>query len=65
MVALGGAVATGETLKRIHQTMDSVSICRPVTKFSAAKSGPDAVAEVVSNAYQSSKRSHLAEIING
>ena len=32
-VAFGGAVATGETLKRIHQTMDSVSICRPVTNY--------------------------------
>ena len=52
MVALGGAVATGESLKRIHQTMDSVSICRPVTKFSAAVSGPEAVAEVVNNAFR-------------
>ena len=52
MVALGGAVATGESLKRIHQTMDSVSICRPVTKFSAAVSGPKAVPEVVNNAFR-------------
>ncbi len=55
MVALGGAVATGESLKRIHQTMDSVSICRPVTKFSAAVSGPEAVAEVVSNAFRAAE----------
>jgi acetolactate synthase-1/2/3 large subunit len=36
VVALGGAVATAEALKQIHQTMDSVSILKPVTKFSAA-----------------------------
>src|SRR6202048_5522555 len=35
VVALGGAVATAEALKQIHQTMDSVSILKPVTKFSA------------------------------
>ena len=55
MVALGGAVATGETLKRIHQTMDSVSICRPVTKFSAAASGPEAISEVVNNAFRAAE----------
>src|ERR1700752_2492185 len=33
--ALGGAVATSEALKQIHQTMDAVSIMKPVTKFSA------------------------------
>src|ERR1700674_108882 len=36
MVAFGGAVATDETLKQIHQTMDSVAILKPITKFSAA-----------------------------
>src|ERR1700750_462824 len=45
VVALGGAVATAEALKQIHQTMDSVSICKPVTKFSAAVSAPENVAE--------------------
>src|ERR1700761_3572975 len=45
MVALGGAVATVETLKQIHQTMDSVSICKPVTKFSAVVGAPHAVTE--------------------
>src|SRR5260221_3450945 len=35
VVALGGAVATSEALKQIHQTMDAVSILKPVTKFSA------------------------------
>jgi len=48
VVALGGAVATSETLKQIHQTMDSVLLCKPVTKFSAAVGASESVAEVVS-----------------
>src|ERR1700720_3451315 len=39
VVALGGSVATSEALKQVHQTMDAVSILKPVTKFSA-KGGP-------------------------
>src|ERR1700741_3535695 len=31
MVALGGAVAVADSLKQIHQTMDSVSVCKPAT----------------------------------
>jgi acetolactate synthase-1/2/3 large subunit len=52
VVALGGAVATSETLKQIHQTMDSVLLCKPVTKFSAAVGASESVAEVVSNAFR-------------
>jgi acetolactate synthase I/II/III large subunit len=55
VVALGGAVATDESLKHIHQTMDSVSICKPVTKFSASVGAPHAVAEVVSNAFRAAE----------
>jgi acetolactate synthase I/II/III large subunit len=55
VVALGGAVATDEALKHIHQTMDSVAICKPVTKFSAAVGAPQAVAEVVGNAFRAAE----------
>ena len=55
VVALGGAVATDESLKHLHQTMDSVSICQPVTKFSAAVGAPEAVAEVVNNAFRTAE----------
>lgn len=55
VVALGGAVATGEALKHLHQTMDSVSICKPVTKYSASVGAPQAVAEVVSNAFRAAE----------
>src|ERR1700740_1792348 len=36
IVALGGAVDVAEALKQVHQTMDAVSIMKPVTKFSGA-----------------------------
>jgi acetolactate synthase-1/2/3 large subunit len=55
LVALGGAVATDEALKHIHQTMDSVSVCKPVTKFCASVGAPQAVAEVVSNAFRAAE----------
>ncbi|RFU49208.1 acetolactate synthase AlsS [Paraburkholderia sp. DHOC27] len=55
VVALGGAVATGEALKHLHQTMDSVSICKPVTKYSASVGAPQAVAEVLSNAFRAAE----------
>src|SRR6202046_2369952 len=35
LVALGGAVAVADRLKSLHQTLDSVGVCRPVTKYAA------------------------------
>ena len=55
MVALGGAVATSETLKQLHQTMDAVSICKPVTKFSATVAASETVGEVVANAFRAAE----------
>jgi sulfopyruvate decarboxylase TPP-binding subunit len=55
VVALGGAVATAEALKQIHQTMDSVSILKPVTKFSAMVQSPHSIVEVVSNAFRAAE----------
>ncbi len=50
-----GAVAVSERLKQIHQTTDSVSICKPVTKFSAEVDSPESVAEVLTNAFRSAE----------
>lgn len=55
VVALGGAVATYESLKQIHQTMDAVALLRPVTKFSATVGAPHAVNEVLLNAFRSAE----------
>jgi acetolactate synthase I/II/III large subunit len=55
VVALGGAVATNEALKQIHQTMDAVSILRPVTKYSVTVGAPDQVSEVMGNAFRAAE----------
>src|SRR5690242_7592370 len=55
LVAFGGAVPMAESLKHVHQTMDSVSICKPVTKFSATADSPESVAEVVANAFRAAE----------
>ena len=52
MVAIGGVVPTADTLKQVHQTMDSVSVMRPVTKYSAAIPAASATAEVLANAFR-------------
>ena len=52
VVAIGGAVPTDESLKQVHQSMDAVSMFRPITKFSAAIESPGTVSEVVGNAFR-------------
>lgn len=52
MVAIGGVVALPDTLKQTHQSMDSVAIMKPVTKFSVAIEAPDAAGEAVVNAFR-------------
>jgi acetolactate synthase-1/2/3 large subunit len=51
VVALGGAVATDQALKQIHQTMDAVSILKPVTKYSVTVGSPAQVGEVLATAF--------------
>ena len=55
VVALGGAVATDEALKQIHQTMDAVSILKPVTKYSVTVGAADQVSEVMANAFRAAE----------
>jgi acetolactate synthase-1/2/3 large subunit len=52
MVAIGGVVSLPDTLKQTHQSMDSVSIMKPVTKFSVSINAPDAAGEAVVNAFR-------------
>jgi acetolactate synthase-1/2/3 large subunit len=51
IVALGGAVATSQSLKQIHQSFQAVSAFKPLTKFSAEASSPESIAETVANAF--------------
>src|ERR1700683_2443414 len=55
LVALGGSVATSQSLKQIHQTLQAVSVLRPVTKFSAEASSPELIAEVMANAFRAAE----------
>jgi acetolactate synthase-1/2/3 large subunit len=55
LVALGGAVAVADRLKTLHQTMDSVSVCKPVTKYAAEVDSPSATGEVVAAAFRAAE----------
>src|SRR4051794_20232353 len=55
VVALGGSVATSQSLKQIHQSLQAVSVLRPVTKFSAEASSPESIAEVMANAFRAAE----------
>jgi acetolactate synthase I/II/III large subunit len=55
LVALGGSVATPQSLKQIHQTLQAVSVLRPVTKFCAEVASPESIGEVMANAFQAAE----------
>jgi acetolactate synthase I/II/III large subunit len=55
VVGIGGAVAISNRLKQIHQSMDSVSLFRPITKFSAEIDSAEAVSEIVANAFRAAE----------
>jgi acetolactate synthase-1/2/3 large subunit len=55
VVAIGGAVPLANRLKQTHQSMDTVSLFRPITKFSAEIDSGQAVSEVVANAFRNAE----------
>jgi len=55
IVALGGAAAVADRLKSVHQNLDSVTLCKPVTKYSAEIDSPVATAEVLSAAFRAAE----------
>jgi acetolactate synthase-1/2/3 large subunit len=55
MVALGGSVATSQSLKQIHQTLQAVSVLKPVTKFCAEAGSAESIAEVMANAFRAAE----------
>src|SRR6202007_2903899 len=50
MVAICGAVARADRLKRTHQTMDAVAALKPFTTYTGEVDDPDKVAEQIANA---------------
>jgi acetolactate synthase I/II/III large subunit len=55
VVAFGGAVPISERLKHTHQSVDTVSLFRPITKFAAEVDSPAAISEVFANAFRSAE----------
>lgn len=55
VLAIGGAVKLEDRLKLTHQTMDTVSLFKPVTKFSAEVTAPAAVSETIANALRTAE----------
>src|SRR5580698_3921967 len=55
MVALGGSVATSQSLKQIHQTLQAISVLKPVTKFCAEVASSESIGEVMANAFRAAE----------
>jgi len=55
VVGFGGTVPRGELLKDTHQSLDSVTLFRPVTRYSAEIEAPEAIGEVVANAFRAAE----------
>src|SRR5713101_8895857 len=55
IVALGGAAPTSESLKSVHQSLDGVSVLRPVTKYSVSVASSEAVGEALANAFRAAE----------
>src|SRR5262249_43646096 len=55
VVGLGGVVPRAARLKQTHQSLDVVTLCRPVTKFSAEVDAEDAIGEVLANAFRAAE----------
>src|ERR1700741_3844958 len=51
----GGAVSVADRHKSLHQTMDSVSVCKPVTKYAAEVDSPTCTAEVLAAAFRAAE----------
>lgn len=55
VVALGGAVAVSERLKLLHQALDNVALCKPVTKYCVEIDSAESVGEVMANAFRAAE----------
>lgn len=55
VVGFGGAVPRKDLLKLAHQSLDTVSLFKPVTRFSAQVDTPDSIGEVVANAFRAAE----------
>lgn len=59
VLAIGGAVGRADLVKLTHQSMDTVSMLRPVTKYSAEIGAPAATSEIIVNAFRAAEGGRL------
>ena len=55
IVALGGAVPVAERLKQTHQSMDTVALFRPVTKYSAEIDSVEVISEAMAASFRAAE----------
>ena len=55
IVAIGGTNPSSQRLKQVHQSMDTVNLFRPITKYSVEIDAPGSVAEVIANAFRTAE----------
>ena len=55
VVAIGGAQPSSMRLKQLHQSMDTIGLFRPITKYSVEIDAPASVSEVVANAFRTAE----------
>jgi acetolactate synthase-1/2/3 large subunit len=55
VVALGGAVPIADRLKQAHQSMDTVALMRPITKYAAEIDSPSAISEAIASAFRAAE----------
>lgn len=52
VVAIGGAVPSVSALKRVHQSLDTMALFRPIAKYVAEIDSPETISETVANAFR-------------
>jgi acetolactate synthase I/II/III large subunit len=55
IVAMGGSVPVGDRLKQTHQSMDTVAMLRPATKYAVEVDSPEAISEAVAASFRAAE----------
>ncbi len=55
VVGLGGAVPRAQRLKQAHQSLDTVTLFKPIAKYSAEVDAPEAIGEVLAAAFRAAE----------
>jgi acetolactate synthase I/II/III large subunit len=55
LVGFGGSVPRSELQKQTHQSLDSVNMFRPITRYAAEVEAAEAIGEIVANAFRAAE----------